>query len=123
MAGEAERLPALQGQDPLGGPVSEEQVGKAAVVHELPVFSEWQLVAAAEVNDLADIEIRQSVVELWTQARNSISAERVRVGAIQQIAAIGHGLRPGICEQEGKALRSLLLKGGLQAVIRAYAHV
>ena len=71
MAGEAERLPALQSQDPVGGPASENSVGDSTVVHEHLVFSERQFIAAAEVNHLADIEVGQSVVELWTQARNS----------------------------------------------------
>ena len=62
------------------------------MVHEHLAFPERQFVSAAEVNDLAEIEVGQRVVEFWTQTRDSNGPERVGVGSVQQIAGIRHRL-------------------------------
>ena len=55
-------------------------------------FPKGNSYSAAEVNDLAEIEVGQRVVELWTQTRDSNGPERVRVSSVQQIAGIRHRL-------------------------------
>ena len=67
-AAEVERLPALQGYDPVRGPSAENRIGNtAALVHELLAFAHRQLISAAEVEHVAEVEISQSIVELWAR--------------------------------------------------------
>src|SRR6185437_7083501 len=113
MAAKAQWLTALQGHDPVRSPAAQDRVGKTALVHELLAFPERQFIAAAEVKHIAEIEIGQGVVKLWSQPRDSNGPKSVGVGAVQQVSGIGHRLRPCVGEEEGQALRGLLLKRGL----------
>src|SRR5579862_8291388 len=109
MASKAERLPALQSHDPVARPAAQDLVDNTPVVHECPTLSKRQVVDTAEVDHVADIEVSQRVVEHWAEAWDSIGAERVSAGTVQQVAGIAQRLRPGICEQECQAMRGLFL--------------
>ena len=82
--------PALQGEDPVGGPAAENGVGDSTLVHEHLVFSERQFRSPTEVNHLADVEVGQRVVKLWTKPRIATAWGDVGVGTVQQVACIAH---------------------------------
>src|SRR5437588_1809 len=120
-AAESDGLTALQRGDPLCTPPPDDLVGDAAAVgHKLLALAERQLVAAAEMEHVADVEVRQLVVLLDPEPGNVRRAVAdIVTTAVQQIAGVGHGPRPRVTSQEVQAAFELLLDARLQTVVVA----
>ena len=115
---EGDRLSTLQDCTPAHGPASEQGVrNPAAVRHVAFASTERKLVAAAQVDDIANIERSQAVVVLNSGARNIWSPETSRTPAVKQIAGIGARLRPGVGRQETQTIGELFFRLGLKGMI------
>ena len=67
------------------------------------------------MNDVADVERSQAVVERNSGAGNIRSPEALRAPAVEQITGVGTRLRPSVGRQETQAICELFLRFGLKA--------
>ncbi len=68
MAAKPQRLSALQRQDPVGRPASQILLARPPWFMNCLPFPKAIGLGCSEVNDLAEIEVGQRVVEFWTRA-------------------------------------------------------
>src|SRR5581483_5967478 len=120
-ATQLEGLSALQSRGPYDCPSTKQRVRCAArVAHELLAFPKRQFVLATEVNNVADIEIRQSVVGVDSHAGYvGCTIAPLVSEAVQQIVGVRANLRIRVGKQEAQTIAKFLLHVGLQAVIVA----
>ena len=126
-AAEIERLAALKRSDPVYAPPSKHGIGYGPLVQPGLILAEWELIPAAEVEYLPDIEIGRTPIEHWARARYVGRTERGRVGpsqaaTIQQVGGIRQRLGPSVSEKVSQPARELLLELGLQAVVGAHSN-
>ena len=88
-------------------------------MQKMLIFTERQLVPAAEVEDVGDVEICQSPISAETKARQAWVAVGTRTAAIEQVASIAKGLRKCVGNEEIQPVGELLFDLGLQAVVDA----
>ena len=60
------------------------------------------------MEDVADVEIGQAVVERHSETRHVGCAETSHAPTVEKITGIGHGLRVSVGGQEIQAIRELL---------------
>src|SRR5229473_6485452 len=75
-AGKGDRLSTLERCAPHDAPASDGLVCKATGIrHEVLALAEWKLVTAAEMENIANIKIRQAIVKSHSETRNARGAE------------------------------------------------
>ena len=113
-------LAPLSRDDPLRAPSTHDRIREPArVVQELFILAERELITAAEVEDVSQIEVGETTVKLWTKSRNVRRTIASAAAAIEQVARVSKCLRPGVSQKEAQSIRKLLLQFRLQSVIRA----
>ena len=82
-------LASLKSGDPLNAPTADKLVRSArSARHEFLAFAERELIATAQVEDVADIERSQAAIVLNPDTRNVGSPIASEASAVQQIAGV-----------------------------------
>src|SRR6266702_4450378 len=79
---EIQGLPALGGHDPVDRPSAQNGIGDSTLVQIPHAFPDGQLVTAAEVDHVADVEVRRPPVEPGPESRNAQSSKWTTVVAV-----------------------------------------
>src|ERR1700738_4637544 len=90
------RLATLYRQNPVHGPSAKHGVGDSRTVGEIAsAAAHRQLINAAQVENIADIEIAKPGVSLNPKIRQPSRTTSPDCGAVQDVHRIGAALRPG----------------------------
>ena len=115
-----ERLPALQVDNPLQCPTTQNRILRACgITHVLLTFSEREFIAPAEVQNIANIEVGQAIVSMDSYSRNIGPSVCVPRKIIQQIQRVRTNFGIRVRSQEVKAARKFFLNIGLQSMVVA----
>ena len=117
--GKTNRLTALKRRNPVDRPTAKRRVGNPTGVKESLILTERKLIPAAEMEDLAEVEIGKTPIETGTKPWHPGSPVPACAAAVQQIAGIGKRLRPRVGQEVRQPVRELLFQLGLQAVVGA----
>jgi len=85
---EIERLPTLGCHNPVDRPTAQDGIGDATLIHILHALADGQLVAAAEVEHVAHVEVCRPPVEPGPESGNAQSSIWAAVVAVACAAAI-----------------------------------
>ena len=88
-------LASLEGGTPMDAPAADQLVREAAgVAHEALALTEGKLIAAAEVEDIANVEVSQTIVGLDSEAGNARSAIAIDIatGAVFELPPFSRSL-------------------------------
>src|ERR1700687_859732 len=124
-AAKSDGLAALECSTPYDVPSSDRLVCKArGARHEALTLAEGQLVTAAEMENVANIEIRQAIVKGHSETGNVRRAETniPNAPSVEQVAGVGHGLGPRVGKQEVQPTGELLFDLSLQRMVSAHTR-
>src|SRR6516225_4850939 len=82
-------------------------------------FAEGQLIASAEMEDIPEVEARQTVIKMDSQARHVRRTVTPEAPTIQQVTCVGERLRPSVGREKVQATCKPFFELRLQPVIDA----
>src|SRR5579859_2910870 len=122
-AAKGDRLATLQRGAPDDAPTADGLVRPpTGTRHVALALAEGKLIAATKMENVANIEVRQTIIEGHAESRYARRAETRYAAAIQQVAGVSHGLGVGVSEEEVQAIGELLFHFGLQPVIGTHTR-
>ncbi len=113
-----DRLATLKRGTPDDAPTANQSIGSpTGIGEEAFPLAKRQLVAATQVDHLADVKARELVVTLDPEARNAWGTVTSQASTIEQIASVTPSLRPCVSSQEIQAVGKVFLHLCLKAMV------